>query len=210
MNANASRTSIYVVHSINVVWLLSHISVLKFSAEYRSRRGSALRENERIEKWLCFCSTVSIQKRTFPREILSHLQKGSRRIDKWAAQSWRSIMFWILGCTFARLVFQGSRKIECASKGKRTRENKIYTSSLFIYHSLPLAAELAIPPVNFCNAMLLSFFPRLHCRNSKWSAMRAWSASLEKIKPAKPLVVKKWGSRSKNQARPSVLIFPLK
>jgi len=139
MNANASRASIHAVHSVNVVWLLSHISVLKFSAEYHSRRGFALRENERIEKWLRFCNTVSIQKRTFPREILSHLQKGSRRIDKWAAQSWRSIMFWILGCTFARLVFQGSRKIECASKGKRTRENKIYIYFFSIYLSFTSA-----------------------------------------------------------------------
>lgn len=31
-----------------------------------------------------------------------------------------------------------------------------YTSALFIYRSVALAAELAIPPVNFCIA---SFFP---------------------------------------------------
>jgi len=73
---------------------------------------------------------------------------------------------------------------------------------------------LAIPPVNFriaspFDASSLSLLVRT-VRNSKWSAMRAWSASLRKIKPAKLLVVKKWGSGSKNQTGPSVLIFPLK
>lgn len=81
----------------------------------------------------------------------------------------------------------------------------MYSPPLFIYHSLP--AELAIPPVNFCIARLLSFLARTVGIQSGQRCARDPPRST-KIKPAKPL--RSGGSGSKNQARPSVLIFPLK
>lgn len=196
MNANASRTSIYAVHSV-IRCDCYRIFPWKFSAEYRScgsTRYYAAGMNE--SKNDCAFAARSAHRETdfSAWNIISPAERITLNWQVSCSELTVDNVLRILRCTFPESVFKDHAKNRARTPERIGSKLRIkYTSALFIYRSLPsLAAKLAISSVNFRIARC--YLPFLLARTVGIQSGQRCARdppSFKKIKPAKPLVVKK-------------------